>query len=232
VQLALPLFEGPVDALLDLVNRQKVPVDEIQVACVTAQCLSHVRDSGEVDLVLAGDLMAASARLMAIKSARLLAEPEIEADEGQAEVRPDALERERFAQAAATLRRVEGRESLPPLAGVTVERRCEPWAPELLRRAWGDVQRRVAAPVKRLAIPTFVRLEVAVSRLIRHVRAGSVVPFRRLVSGASRQDTVVHFLAVLELVRRGLISARQEDGRDDIILEWVKGESESSSRAG
>ena len=231
-QLSLPGFDGPADALLTMVAQRKLAADQVPVADVTEQFLSHLTGSGELDLALAGELIAASARLMASKSAYLLLEPLDEDDEPAGRV-IDEAQRLAYREAGAFLAGREGDESVaPPVPPLAIERRPQPRSTQLLWRAWRAMSERVSAPTRRLAVPAFVRLEVAVSRVIRALHSGSAVVFRQLVRGSSRQDTVVHFVAVLELLRQGRIRAEQPDLFGDITVQGTSDSAESASRAG
>jgi segregation and condensation protein A len=233
-QLSLPGFDGSAEAFLTLVAQRKLSADEVPVADVTRQFFSHMTADEHVNLQLAGDLMAACARLMALKSAQLLIGADEDEEEEAFDERPfDPSERERFDEAIASLFTLQGRESFPPIAPqLEIERRLEPRSSHLLVRAWQEMSEREGAPQRRLAVPGFVRLEVAVSGLIRALRSSSRIMFRQLVRESSRNDTVVHFMAVLELVRQRRIRTEQHELFADISLQWLSDHAESSSRVG
>jgi len=233
-QLSLPGFDGSADAFLALVAQHKVSADQVPIADVTKQFLSHMTETEHLNLQLAGELMAASARLMVMKSALLLVQPADEEDEDAIDDRPfDPAQRQRYRGAIGSLSVLEGRESFLPFApSVEIERKSAPLSSHLLVRAWNEMNARSRAPKRRVIVPGFVRLEVAVSSLIRALRTGSKMLFRQLVRGRNRNDTVVHFTAVLELVRQGRLRTEQEELFADIILQWETDSAESASRAG
>ena len=68
-QLSLPGFEGSAEDFLALVVQHKLAADEVPVADVTRQFLVHIKDTECLDLHMAGELMAASARLRMMRSA-------------------------------------------------------------------------------------------------------------------------------------------------------------------
>jgi segregation and condensation protein A len=233
-QLSLPGFDGSADAFLALVTQRKLSADEVPLADVTRQFLSHITDTEHLNLQLAGELMAASARLMMLKSTQLLVQPDAEDDDEALEHRPfDPAQRHRYGDAVTVLAALEGRESFLPFAPpFQIERRVSPRSPAQLLHAWNEMKTRTTAPQQHVTVPGFVRLEVAVSGLIRALRSGSIMVFRQLVRGTSRNDTVVHFIAVLELVRQGRIRTEQEQLFGDISLQWVTNSAESTSRVG
>ena len=114
-QLSLPGFEGSAETFLALVAQHKLAADEVPMADVTKQFLSHMKDSDYLDLQLAGELMAASARLMMMKSSRLLIQTDDSGDDDSGIDTPfDATPRLLFQDAIESLSGREGRESFPP----------------------------------------------------------------------------------------------------------------------
>jgi segregation and condensation protein A len=233
-QLSLPGFEGTADAYLALVTQHKLSAGEVPVADITKQFLTHMTEGEHLNLNLAGELVAASARLMAMKSAQLLIQPEGEEGEGTLDDRAfDPKQRDRYRDAVGCLFLIEGKESfLPFTPPVEMERRSVSQSTNLLLRAWQDMHTRITAPERRLTVPGFVRLEVAVSGLIRALRSGSKMLFLQLVRGHSRNDTVVHFMALLELARQKRVRTEQEELFADITVQWVSNSAESSTRVG
>lgn len=230
-QLSLPGFEGEIGGLLSAVADGKVALDEVPLASITAQFASFLAAEERIDLVTAGEVLTGAARLLQMKSSRLLAQPAAEEAVEDVET-PMATDWPRLLAAAAKLRVAEGRESLVPLAPPAIDRRFEPRQPSILLRAWQDAVSRCSSAVAPVAVPGFVRLEVAVSALIRRLKSSSRIPFRSVTEGASRQDVVIHFLAVLELIRRRQAAATQRDLFGDIALEYAEQAETSASRAG
>jgi segregation and condensation protein A len=233
-QLLLPGFEGSAEDFLALVVQHKLAADEVPVADVTRQFLVHMNESEYLDLDRAGDLMAVSARLMLMKSSQLLTQPDF--DEGGDE-RVDSVfdpsPRQRFQVAIDSLSGREGGESFTPFtAQIEIERRFEPRSPNLLVRAWNEMIPRAGTPDRRVTVPGFVRLEVAVSGLIRAFRSTRTLVFRQLIQGCNRNDTVVHFMAMLELVRQRRLRAEQGELFSEITMHWIEDHAESSSRLG
>jgi segregation and condensation protein A len=233
-QLSLPGFEGSVDAFLALVSQHKMAAEDVPVADVTRQFLSHVTGTEHLNLQLAGELMAASARLMMMKSSQLLVLRDSDEDhDGDSEVTFDPAERRRFVQPINSLFAREGIESFLPFAPpFAIDRRPEPRSPNLLIQAWADMCGRASAPERRVAVPSFVRLEVAVSGLMRTLRSSSRLVFGHFVHGSNRNDTVVHFMAMLELIRQRRMHTEQDGLFGDITMHWNAEHAESSSRLG
>jgi chromatin segregation and condensation protein Rec8/ScpA/Scc1 (kleisin family) len=94
------------------------------------------------------------------------------------------------------------------------------------------MQGRWQEPAKRVAVHSFVRLEATVSALIRRLHSGAKISLHLLLHGATKEDAVVHFVAVLELVRRRQAEATQTDLFGDITVEFRERAKAASARAG
>src|SRR5262249_13430062 len=103
----LPLYEGPLDLLLDLIRRQKLDIYDIPIAKVTEQYLSYLHMMEEMNVDVASEFLLIAAQLIYIKSRMLLppdpdALPEEKGDPRTELVRR-LLEYEKFKNAAHML---------------------------------------------------------------------------------------------------------------------------------
>jgi chromatin segregation and condensation protein Rec8/ScpA/Scc1 (kleisin family) len=169
---------------------------------------------------------------MLLKSAALLVSP-VQDEDGEVErEKDDGLSRllDPVQQVAATLRETEGYEAFPG-AGRSrdIQRRVEPRSALALVRTWEAMRRGGSTRSARLSVPGFVRLETAVSGIIRRLRATGRTTLRHMLQRADRMEAVTHFLAVLELVRQRQIRTSQTAPFGDITLEWSQREEHDSS---
>jgi segregation and condensation protein A len=233
IQLSLPGFDGPLDKLLELAIERRLPIEDLAIAQVATQLASHFEGHGPVDLDLAGEAISGGARLLALKSSRVLLHRAPEEEEVSVPVRHGLIAPAELRDAAAYLREMEGHESAAPLAPPAIrERRIEPRQPDVLIRAWEWLEQRTAAPSHHMAVPAFVRIEVAVSGLLRRLKTRARLSFRRLVRGSNRNDVVIQFLAVLELLRMRQATVAQDSLFADITVEYIGAEGDAEVRAG
>lgn len=79
----LDLFEGPLDLLLFLIQKNEIDIYDIPIAAITRQFLEYVEIIQRLNLEVAGDFVVMAATLMRIKSRMLLpSDPEAEEEEG------------------------------------------------------------------------------------------------------------------------------------------------------
>ncbi|MCE2423511.1 MAG: segregation/condensation protein A [Pseudomonadales bacterium] len=219
LEVFLDAFEGPMDLLLYLTRRQNIDIEQIRVAEITDQYMQYVELMQTLKLELAGEYLLMAATLAQIKSRLLLRQPageDEEADDPRAELIRRLQDYERVKLAAERL------DELPRL-----ERdlhTVHAAKPELVRRhaepsvdlkevllALGDVLRR--AEFKQHHAVEFEGLSVRerMSRVLARVGADTgFVPFDALFDPSEgREGVVVTFLALMELVREGLIDLVQ-----------------------
>ena len=230
--LRLPAFEGPLDLLLQLIERRELDVTAVSLLAVTEQYLAHLRAGDRIDVARLAEFIAIGARLLLLKSRALLPrapkEGEESAEEDDAEALVAALrEYRRYRDLAADLRargeagRSYRREAPPPerppgsgLDGVEMETLAVILRGVLERFAAEEDS--APSPVERERVRLRDRLEVLVARLEEERR----LSFRSLLEGArSRLQVVVDFLAVLELIKAGFVEATQAAPFGDIELE-------------
>src|SRR2546426_6362609 len=107
LKITLPLYEGPMDLLLDMIRRQKLDIYDIPIAKVTEQYLSYLHLMKEMNVDVASEFLLIAAQLIYIKSRMLLppdpdATPE-EAEDPRTELVRRLLEYEKFKDAAQML---------------------------------------------------------------------------------------------------------------------------------
>lgn len=233
-QISLPGLHGPTSDLLEHVEHHQLAAEEVSLEAITQQFILYLEGQPAIDLESAGEFMRTIARLMLLKSEILLPQHAVEQETAPRSV--DTLPRidfEPIRRVAAFMQAREGRESFagaPPI--LPIERKIEPRSPSVLNRAWEDMQKRNGLEPVHVVAPSFVRLEVALSKLIRSLRSARRMSLARVLRGVSRYDAVVHFLAALELVHRGEAVAVQTRLFDDITLERQEAETDAGSRAG
>src|SRR5437762_7979501 len=106
LKISLPLYEGPLDLLLDLIRRQKLEIYDIPIAKITEQYLSYLHLMEEMDVDLASEFLVIAAQLIYIKSKMLLPpDPDMspEEEDPRAELIRRLLEYEKFKNAAQML---------------------------------------------------------------------------------------------------------------------------------
>ena len=226
LSLKLTAFEGPLDLLLHLIERDKVDIYDIPIAAVTEQYISYLRSMSEFDMEVASDFLVMAATLLQIKSRMLLPREE---EEDPRRNLVDALLEYRRARAAAELLRERGElyydrfTKAPDEIEAAYER---PHAVSLLAEAFERIRARLADKPEQGEVELFAKIgqeryytveEKSVAVLKRLCRRGRT-PFLAMFDGCrSRGEAVAVFLAVLELVRYGRVDVEKTE-RDELLL--------------
>ncbi len=225
-----PVFEGPLELLLELIEKRKLLINDISLSSVTDDYLKSVNAMGELPLAEASDFVALAATLLLIKSRSLLPSLELTDDEAR-----DIKELEfRLAlfqlikEAARGLGRgLDGaplwpQTPLPPDVLFVPDKKATPG--ELMAAARRLIDEfPAAAALPKVAVEKAISLEEMIDRLAHRVSAAMQLSFREFSGhgkpGAAKRDIVVSFLALLELVKQGIIRATQNEPFSDITLE-------------
>ena len=229
-QLRLPLFEGPLDLLLHLIEREELDITEIALLAVTDQYMAMLHEGEHINLDALADFIAIGARLLFLKSRALLPRPpapdmDVEDEDDAGDLTRQLIEYRAFKEAAGRLREIEtaGLRSFPRVApppefppphgldGVTVD---------LLQRiVEAALTRKVEPDPVQVIHPHRVtvreKIEFIRDVLSRERRAS----FRAIIERCrTRMEVVVSFMAVLELIKSCVIDAVQDASFEDILL--------------
>ncbi len=226
----LPDFEGPLDLLLHLIEHRQLDITRVSLAAVADQYLELISKPGAVALDALADYLIIAAKLILIKSRLLLPQPENPNDEAEEDV-GDALARQlreykMFKQAAAFLRDREQRglrtypRLAPPPKPQPVEWKLKGVTTEDLAHALNRALHvRPSMPQGTLTVPLSVSIDQQIRAIVSLTREHGRVSFSHLLEDATtRVEIIVTFLAVLELIKRQQIFARQEGLFGEIIL--------------
>jgi segregation and condensation protein A len=230
-ELKLSVFEGPLDLLLHLIEREELDITTVSLAQVTDQYWAYLHSPSGLDPEALAEFIAIGAKLLYIKSRALLPEYRPRAEEEKEDVGEQLaqmlVEYKRFRQAAEAFRDLEERGQrayprlappkgvlLPPgLEGVTLDGLLSIFQEALSRK---PVEEPAEGAIPREAVTVDEKIETVMAAVGRGRGRAS---FRALVEAcASRTEVIVVFLAVLELMKAGRISAEQEESFGDIAL--------------
>lgn len=232
-RVRLEVFEGPLDLLLRLIEREEMDITQVSLARVTDQYLEHVAAMREVDPDDLAEFLVIAAKLLLIKSRVLLPQPEPlkEEEEEEEDVGELLVERlrqyRRFKQIAEMLgaREEAGLRSYARLAPppLPLERRLEPLegGAEILAQIMQELLARQpkASPVDKVVAPIRVTMADRMAFIEAAVAERERISFRDLLLACrSRLEIIVTFLAALELMRLLRIQIWQEQPFGEIVI--------------
>ena len=220
LQVFLEAFEGPLDLLLYLIRRQNLDILDIPIAEITRQYMSYIDVMHGMQLELAGEYLVMAATLAEIKSRMLLPRP-VAAGEEEADPRAELVRRlqeyERFKRAAIDieeLHRVD-RDTFPASAEL-VELRVVRLQPNVSLQEMLVALKDVMGRAEMFAHHRISRERLSVrqrmSEVLDAMRSQAFVEFVTLFRAEEgRMGVTVTFIAILELLREGLIEIVQSE---------------------
>jgi segregation and condensation protein A len=233
LELTNPVFVGPLALLLELIEARRLPITAVSIAEVADQYMDRIRSLRITDPDLLSDFLVMAARLLVIKSRALLpSRPVGAAEESPAEdLEQRLLEYRIFRDAADRLREMyeDGRRSFPrrpePAAQTRPEPPLGPIPPDSVRAAMARMMKALRSEAEPLDMVPQVSVRDRMEQLMALLAARGPAAFSE-VAGQTVAVVVATFLAVLELVRRGLVCARQGEPFAEISLELTSGRAE------
>ena len=241
--VSTPVFEGPFDLLLHLITREQVDLWEVSISSIVDAYVATLEAMrATLDLDTATEFLLIAAVLLELKAHRLLPEREdtdLDEELGLWEERDLLLARllecKTFKDAAGALTRLmdtAGR-SWPRTAGM--EERFVSLAPDPLAGLTGERLRDALArvstpkPVPHVALDHVQAVRVTVGEAVTDLAGRLPAIGRSSFAGltaelAERIDVIVHFLAVLELYKQGMVDLEQPASFAELTVVWTGGD--------
>ena len=227
----LDQFEGPLDLLLTLIQKNKVSITDIPIAMICDQYMEYISEAERLDLEIASEFIVMASELMLIKSKMLLPHEEGTENDPRREIANAIMLHLQAKQAAEKLkpmyeeysgRYVKGTDDIPPEKGIPLN-----MDPDLLVKALNTVLKRlkVAEAMRKpvdLVNPLIKRKVVSVEEKIEQICAlleeqEEASLFFLLKDADSRPELVARFMGILELIKIHRITITSVKVIEDII---------------
>jgi segregation and condensation protein A len=227
--VALLNFEGPLDLLLQLIERSELSIAEISLAQVTEQYLAYIDKLPQLDPVELHQFLELAAKLLHLKSQVLLAEQiDSELEEEISEL-AEQLEQYRHYQKATIyinglLRQPMRSWQRETRANLPLEKVPDPQLDaQALNQAFRTAMSKLPVMTQE-SLQVEVHLEDMMVRITKQLQKQGEVHLNALMQPLrNRLEAMVLFLALLELLKSGEVSVQQHNQFDDIIIEAAKG---------
>ncbi len=224
-----PIFEGPLDLLLDLIERRKLHISDISLAKITDDYIAYLEQLQEFPLRSAAHFILVASTLLLIKSRALLPSlPLTEEEEGNiAELERRLKEYKRIKELSLHIKERFGAHVIffrePPKDIVPV---FSPTKEITLQTILQSIKTIIGnlptiEMIPQIVVKKIITLEEMVDRLSNRITNALNLSFSEFTASHApdKNHVIVSFLALLELIRRGIIAVRQEKHFDEIIME-------------
>ncbi|HHV65817.1 MAG TPA: segregation/condensation protein A [Peptococcaceae bacterium] len=234
--IELPIFQGPLDLLLHLIQQNKVDIYDIPIAVIADQFISTVKKMEALDMEITSEFLVLAAQLLYLKSRQLLPKPQKTDEELQLEedMKQNLVERlvtyRAFKEVAAYLsskeessgskyfREINLEEIMAkikppnPLTGISLADLLQAFKAVLQRVEKGED---LSLYVEAEDIPIELMITDIMRRMILNPKG---MKFTQLLRYRSRVEIVVAFLALLELLKDGKLKAEQSSSDKEIFI--------------
>ena len=220
------VFEGPLELLLALVEREEVDIFKVSLAKVTDAYLAEIATREIPDPQEMAEFLWMAARMLLLKSIRLLpgetpSDEETELLGWEDEVRQRLEEYRAYKEIAGELLERAQQETFsfpPPARPVEAGGQEEPLDVDFLVEAFNRVLARI--PPRALVVTGRTwTLQEKLDLLTDRLREGPIELVELILESEDRLEAVVTFVAVLELIRRSLVRVKQKERFGPIHVE-------------
>jgi segregation and condensation protein A len=227
-QIKLEKFEGPIQLLLELIEKEKLEITELSLARVTDQYLEHIRSNENIHLENLADFLSVASRLILIKSRALLPSLTFDDDEEE-EIRDLARQLEeykKFKLASIKLGSMASRFRVACSREGYLGVRSVFYPPEdvnaydlkkYFQKILDEIP--VIEKLQEELVLEVITLEEKIADLEQTMRKKIETSFSDIVANAKDKiEVIVSFLAMLEMVKQRIIQVEQKDLFKDIKL--------------
>ena len=228
------VFEGPLDLLLFLIKKMEIDIADIPIADVVDQYMDYLHTMKKLELAVAGEYLLMAATLLSIKSSMLLPKhEEVLEEEDEEDPRQELiemlLEYQTFKEVAVEFSNkeqqrqsyytkapdelTEFQQQIPLKEGqLTLFDLLVAFQQVSLK---AEYRKPVEKTIQREAITLLEKLNWMKNKL---KNTAHPIPFSELIVGNSKQELVVAFLALLELMKENQVRIQQEDMQDELLV--------------
>ena len=242
IDVKLTAFEGPLDLLLFLIEKNKVNIYDIPIVTITEQYLEYVNQMEQNDMDVMSEFLVMAATLIRIKAKMLIPSQEKETEEEEdprEELVRRLLEYKMYKYAAFELRDMQLDAGRAVFKKPTIPKEVRQYKEEIdpallvdgmtlakLNEIFKSIMRKQIDKVDpiRSKFGTIEKEEVNIEDKMREIRETvrglRGISFRTLLDmQASKINIIVTFMSVLELMKVGAITIRQEELFGDIVID-------------
>jgi segregation and condensation protein A len=221
-------FEGPLDLLLDLIEKHKFFINDVSLAKVTDDFIEHIKQYENLPMGESAHFILIASTLLLIKSRSLLPQLNL-TEEEQVDIHD--LERrlkiyKRIKEASAHVAKLFGDKVIFPQQARKIEPVFVPSPEFTLQKALLSLQDLIKRLPKKEILPKHVvekviSLEEMIGNLTVRIQSQLKMSFKDFAGEhkSDRLNFIVSFLAMLELVKQGIVNVTQESSFGDIQME-------------
>ena len=228
-QIKTEVFEGPLDLLLSLIEKRKLFINDIALSKVADDYIAYLQGQEKFPIAQSADFLVIASTLLLIKSKSLLPGLNLTEDE-QRDV--GDLERrlkiyQRIKELSLHIKNQFGKDIIfaaEPRKAIPVFSPDKTMTKENLLTAIISVIKalpKVAENIPKAVVKKVISLEEMIGNLTTRIQSSIKLSFREFakIGKEERVNVIISFLAMLELVKQGIVNVRQNEQFEDIEIE-------------
>ena len=229
--IVLERYQGPMDLLLDLIRKNEIDIYDIPIFEITEQFLDYMEKANKINLELTSDFILMASTLLEIKSKMLLPKIKFDDDEedeedARKELVEKLLEYEKYQQLSGLLKKNEEYETRAfyrkksEMPNFSDKDFLKDLKVNDLSKAFMNILIRNKNKVVKSIYRENFSVETAINVLKSRLLINNKFYFTKLLEAyPSREELISLFLGLLELIRNGILSAKQTENFTDIFIE-------------
>ncbi|MDK2799902.1 MAG: segregation and condensation protein [Clostridiales bacterium] len=241
ISFKLEIFEGPLDLLMHLIQKNKVNIYDIPIAEITDQYLAYLNHMSEMDLELTSEFLVMAAHLLYIKSKMLLPKyTETEEEENDSDPRQELVDKLlEYKKYKAISKYLDERQNIykniafkkPDKIEIQIDNAdLKKLSVDDLIKAFNNIvirNDRIAPPPKESFEGIIGREKISIDEKAKEIlqtltRKGRVLFLDIFKYVHSKAEIVARFLAILELIKSNQVLAIQQENSDKIYIYYSK----------
>ena len=220
-------FEGPLDLLLDLIEKRKLFINDISLSEIADDYIAHVEKMSEYPVSETANFVLVASTLVLIKSKSLLPTLDL-SDEEKGSIEDLELRLKIYKEFRDISKKIGELFGKRIIFSNTENKKTQAvFAPsreislESLHSAMSDVLRNLPKHEEppKATVKKIISLEEMMDNLASRIQNSLKLSFKSFASKEERLNAIVGFLAMLELVKRGVIAVKQDRNFSDIEME-------------
>jgi segregation and condensation protein A len=222
-QVKIDIFEGPLDLLLHLIQKDDLDIYDIPISQITQEYLSYIDILKDLNLTVAGEFLVMASTLIQIKAKTLLPSEAVseEGPDPRSELVQRLLEYQKFKEAAQILdKKFDAQRDVYYRGAPLFSKDDQTLSVDLseLLDAFKEVLETADTDVREILVEE-IPVEVRIREILDLLETKPFVMFRELFPpNATRKTLVVTFLALLELIRLHQVRVAQTDNFGEIHI--------------
>ena len=229
-------FEGPIDLLLYLIEKNKMDIYEINLTEITEQYMEYLNEMQELNLEIASEFLVMASTLLYLKSKNLLPKQEEEEEITEEELIRRIVEYKKFKEISKTFKEnyemyskriFKGPENIQLPKKTLEEKKDANLIPEIYKNIVERTSVRLnqnAKNIEKIALVDTYTVASKVKEMFKILIKNKKFVFNKVfsLSKKNKQEVVTAFTGLLELSRRNKVKTEQDELFGDILVEKKK----------